>query len=54
MYVKRDMCYVSPMKDTALRNAEQLGMAIRLKRKESGLSQTALAERLGVRNLTPT
>jgi HTH-type transcriptional regulator/antitoxin HipB len=36
------------MKDTILRNAEQLGMAIRLKRKEQGLSQNRLAELLGV------
>lgn len=36
------------MRDTELRNAEQLGMAIRLKRKEKGLSQNALAELLGV------
>ena len=36
------------MKDTALRNAEQLGMTVRLKRKEKGLSQSALAELLGV------
>lgn len=36
------------MKDTTIRNAEQLGRAIRLKRKEKGLSQAALAERLGV------
>lgn len=39
---------MSPMKDTALRNAEQLGMTVRLKRKERGLSQNALAELLGV------
>ncbi|MGH8235631.1 MAG: helix-turn-helix domain-containing protein, partial [Steroidobacteraceae bacterium] len=32
----------------SLRSAEQLGSAIRLKRKEKGLSQSALAERLGV------
>jgi transcriptional regulator with XRE-family HTH domain len=36
------------MRDTTIRNAEQLGRAIRLKRKEKGLSQSALAERLGV------
>jgi HTH-type transcriptional regulator / antitoxin HipB len=36
------------MKDTLLRNAEQLGRAIRLKRQVFGLSQSALAERLGV------
>lgn len=36
------------MKDTAVRNAEQLGRSIRLKRKEKGLSQQALATRLGV------
>ena len=36
------------MKDTALRTAEQLGRAIRLKRQGLGLSQSALAELLGV------
>ena len=36
------------MKDSTLRNAEQLGMIIRLKRKEKGLSQNRLAELLGV------
>jgi HTH-type transcriptional regulator / antitoxin HipB len=36
------------MRDITLRNAEQLGAAIRLKRKEKGLSQSALAELLGV------
>src|SRR6266478_6128106 len=39
---------VSPMKDTTLRSAEQLGMTIRLKRKEKGLSQHRLAALLGV------
>ena len=39
---------MSFMKDTTLRSAEHLGSAIRLKRKEKGLSQSALAERLGV------
>lgn len=39
---------MSFMKDIPLRGAEQLGSAIRLKRKEKGLSQSALAERLGV------
>jgi len=39
---------MSVMKDMQLHNAEQLGATIRLKRKEKGLSQTALAERLGV------
>ena len=39
---------MSPMKDTTLRSAEQLGMTIRLKRKEKGLSQNRLAEMLGV------
>jgi HTH-type transcriptional regulator/antitoxin HipB len=39
---------MSFMKDTAIRNSEQLGRAIRLKRQESRLSQSALAERLGV------
>src|ERR1700730_15845492 len=36
------------MRDTILRNAEQLGMTVRLKRKERGLSQNRLAELLGV------
>jgi HTH-type transcriptional regulator/antitoxin HipB len=36
------------MKDTSLRNPEQLGRSIRLKRLEKGLSQTALAAQLGV------
>ena len=36
------------MKDIALRSAEQLGATIRLKRKEKGLSQSGLAELLGV------
>ncbi len=34
---------MSAMKDATLRTAEQLGMRVRLKRKEKGLSQTALA-----------
>ena len=36
------------MKDTLLRTAEQLSRAIRVKRQVLGLSQSALAERLGV------
>jgi HTH-type transcriptional regulator / antitoxin HipB len=36
------------MKDITLRSTEQLGMVVRLKRKERGLSQSALAELLGV------
>lgn len=36
------------MKDTQLRNVEQLGAVIRSKRMEQGLSQSALAARLGV------
>jgi transcriptional regulator with XRE-family HTH domain len=36
------------MKDIPLRTAEHLGSAIRLKRKMKGLSQSALAEQLGV------
>jgi len=36
------------MKDTSLSNPEQLGRSIRLKRQEKGLSQIALAARLGV------
>ena len=39
---------MSLMKDTAIQNPEQLGRAIRLKRQEKSLSQSALAERLGV------
>ena len=39
---------MSLMKDVPLRNAEQMGMTIRLKRKEKGLSQNRLAELLGV------
>jgi HTH-type transcriptional regulator / antitoxin HipB len=39
---------MSLMKDVTLRNPEQLGMTIRLKRKEKGLSQNRLAELLGV------
>lgn len=39
---------MSFMRDTTIRNPEQLGRAIRLKRKEKGLSQSALAQRLGV------
>jgi HTH-type transcriptional regulator/antitoxin HipB len=36
------------MKDTVLRNANQLGSLIRIKRKEKSLSQSALAAQLGV------
>jgi HTH-type transcriptional regulator/antitoxin HipB len=36
------------MKDKTLRNAEQLGATIRLKRKEKGFSQSKLADLLGV------
>ena len=39
---------MSLMKDTSTRNPEQFGRVIRLKRKEKGLSQSALAARLGV------
>jgi HTH-type transcriptional regulator / antitoxin HipB len=39
---------MSAMKDITLRSAEQLGMAIRLRRQEKKLSQAALAELLGV------
>ena len=35
------------MKDITLHNAEQLGAAIRLKRKEKNLTQSELAELLG-------
>ncbi len=36
------------MKDIHWRNPEQLGRAVRLKRQEKGLSQSALAAQLGV------
>jgi HTH-type transcriptional regulator / antitoxin HipB len=36
------------MKDIRWQNAEQLGRAVRIKRQEKGLSQSALAARLGV------
>jgi transcriptional regulator with XRE-family HTH domain len=39
---------MSLMRDIDIRNPEQLGRAIRLKRKEKSLSQSALAGRLGV------
>jgi HTH-type transcriptional regulator / antitoxin HipB len=39
---------MSIMKDISLRTPEQLGAAIRLKRKEKGLSQNRLAELLDV------
>ncbi|SRR6266700_1583779 len=39
---------MSSMKDIILRNAEQLGLTIRLKRKEKCISQNRLAELLGV------
>ena len=39
---------MSSMKDITLRNPEQLGRAVRLKRREKGLSQNALAAQLGV------
>src|SRR5688572_33208580 len=39
---------MSLMRDITLRSAEQLGMTVRLRRKERGLSQSALAELLGV------
>jgi HTH-type transcriptional regulator/antitoxin HipB len=39
---------MSSMKDTLLRNPEQLGRAVRVKRLEKGLSQVALAAQLGV------
>ena len=39
---------VSLMKDIHWQNAEQLGRAVRLKRQEKGLSQSALAAQLGV------
>jgi HTH-type transcriptional regulator/antitoxin HipB len=38
---------MSSMKDTILRTPEQLGAAIRLKRKEKGLTQSGLAKLLG-------
>lgn len=39
---------MSLMKDIPWRNPEQLGRAVRLKRQEKGLSQSALAAQLGV------
>ena len=39
---------MSPMKDIPWQNPEQLGRAVRLKRQEKGLSQSALAAQLGV------
>jgi HTH-type transcriptional regulator/antitoxin HipB len=45
---KADYGIMSYMKDTPLRNVEKLGSTIRLKRKEKGLSQAALAAELGV------
>jgi HTH-type transcriptional regulator / antitoxin HipB len=39
---------MSFMKDIRWQNPEQLGRAVRLKRKEKGLSQSALAAQLGV------
>ncbi len=39
---------MSLMKDAILRNAEQLGRSVRLRRLEKGLSQKALAEKIGV------
>lgn len=39
---------MSTSEDILLRNSEQLGRVIRLKRREAGLSQVALATRLGV------
>ena len=38
---------MSSMKDMTLHNAEQLGAAIRLKRREKGLTQSELAKLLG-------
>lgn len=38
---------MSAMKDMTLHNAEQLGAAIRLKRKEKNLTQSELAKLLG-------
>jgi HTH-type transcriptional regulator/antitoxin HipB len=38
---------MSAMKDTILHNPEQLGAIIRLRRKEKGLTQSALAKLLG-------
>jgi len=36
------------MKDTTLRNSEQIGRAVRLRRQEKSLSQSALAVQIGV------
>ena len=54
MSLMRDMYFVSTwptmsaITDTPIRNAEQLGRAVRDKRLEKGLSQIALAGRIGV------
>jgi HTH-type transcriptional regulator/antitoxin HipB len=48
MSFPEDIAIMSVMKDITLRSPEQLGITIRLKRKEKGLSQSALAELLGV------
>ena len=47
MSFTRDMYIMSSMKDISLRTAEQLGAAIRLKRKEKNLTQSELAKLLG-------
>lgn len=39
---------MSPVTDIPWENAEQLARAVRLKRQEKGLSQSALAAQLGV------
>lgn len=48
MYLARDWRTMPFMKDIEIRNAEQFGRAIRLKRREKGLSQLELAARVGV------
>jgi HTH-type transcriptional regulator / antitoxin HipB len=47
MSFTRDMYIMSSMKDINLRTAEQLGAAVRLKRKEKDLTQSELAKLLG-------
>jgi DNA-binding XRE family transcriptional regulator len=47
MSFTRDRYIMSAMKDINLRTAEQLGAAIRLKRKEKNLTQSELAKLLG-------
>ena len=47
MYFIAYRAIMSPMKDTRIRNPEQLGRAVRVRRLEKGLSQVALAAQVG-------